>query len=109
MPNLLIRICDALFCVLLLCSAILAEGVEVSAGEQVAVGPLTVCFSKKIKSPHLLDTYNNFPFRSEHGFHMPRLIDVFRIAHTVKNGFVDRQFLKTPFLCLRNSFCSVRV
>ena len=44
MPNLLIRICDALFCVLLLCSAILAEGVEVSAGEQVAVGPLAVCF-----------------------------------------------------------------
>ena len=37
MRNLLIRICDALFCVLLLCSAILAEGVEVSAGEQVAV------------------------------------------------------------------------
>ena len=46
MPNLLIRICDALFCVLLLRRAILVEVVELAAGEHVAVGPLAVCFLK---------------------------------------------------------------
>ncbi len=44
MRNLLIRICDALLCVLLLRRAILVEVVELAAGEHVVVGPLAVCF-----------------------------------------------------------------
>ena len=44
MPNILIRICDALFCALLLRRAELVEVVELAAGEYLAA-PLAVYFS----------------------------------------------------------------
>ena len=50
MPNLLIRICDALFCVLLLRRAILVEVVELAAGEHVVVGPLAVCLGRALRA-----------------------------------------------------------